>query len=295
MNKGGYLMNIVVCVKRVPHPDIVRFNIETGLLEDIYYVLNHCDKVALEEAIRIKENLGEVEVTAITLDTPEAEEILRYCLAMGADKAVLLWDDSFKNLDAYATSIVLAKAISKLPYDMILCGRISTDDLSGFVGTCISEFLNLPLVSDITKMEVSEDRKRVIVHRHVRKIDREVTECPLPAVFTVDEELNEPRYVSSAKILRAREKEVIRLDVKSLGIEHGSIEMATKILSYSQPKPRLKKSSAIESLSPMERLKMITAGGASKKTSTKLVQKPPEIAASEIMRFLTDIGILSSE
>jgi len=278
----------------VPHPEIIRYDIETSSVKDIVYVLNPYDRVALEEAVRIKEMLEKVKVTVITLGPPEAEDILRFCLAMGADNAILLLVNSYINNDAFATSLILSKAISLLPYDMILCGAVSIDDNSAFVGPGISEFLNLPLISNVTKMNILVEERKIIAYRRVRKVDREVVECALPAVITVDIDLNEPRYVSSEKILKVREKEITKLNIESLNVDLGSIEAATKVIRYTLPKPRLKKVTYFEGLSPAERLKMIMTGGTPKKSS-RLIQKSPQDAVSEIIQFLINIGVLSNE
>lgn len=271
-------MKIIVCVKQVPHPDVVRFDLATNMIEDVVYMMNPYDRVALEEAIRIKEKLGDSEVIAITLGPPEAEKVLKSCLAMGADKAILLSDENFKNFDAYATSIALSKAISKLSYDLIICGKMSIDECNGYVGAGIAEALKLPHVPAITKLELSPDNKKAIIARRVANIDREVVECSLPAVFTTDEELNQPRYISILKTLMVNGQEITRFDAKSLGMESGDIKPKVEILSYSSPKPRLKKGGVAArgpsaSLSAHERMKMLMKGsGGSKKQVTKLLR-----------------------
>lgn len=285
-------MKIVVCVKQVPHPDVVRFDLGSNKVEDIVYIINPCDRVALEEAIRIRDKLGgDSEVTAITLGAPEAEKVLRSCLAMGVDKAVLVSDDNFKNFDAYATAMTLAKAISKMSYDLIICGKISIDECNGFVGVGIAESLKLPHVPAITKLELSADGKKAIIQRRVANIDREVIECSLPAVFTTDEELNQPRYISINKTLKANEKQITKLDAKSLDIEASGIKPMVEVLSYSAPKPRLKKSAAVtgKALSGQDRLKMLmkgSGGGSSAKKDEKFIQKPPAQAATDVVQFL---------
>ncbi len=292
-------MKIIVCVKQVPHPDIVRFNLETNKVEDILYMINPYDRIALEEAIRIREKFGESEVTVITLGPPEAEKVLRSCLAMGADKAVLVSDESFKNFDAYATSITLAKAIGQLPFDLIICGKMSIDECNSYVGAGIAESLKLPHVPAITKLEISPDMKKASIQRRVANIDREMVECPLPAVFTTDEELNQPRYTSILKTLMADEKEITKLDAKSLSIEPGSIKPKVEVQSYSQPKPRLKKSGGAGPSSKMAaqdrmRMLMMGGGGGAKKTNDKIIEKPPEAAATAVVQFLIDKKIIDA-
>lgn len=285
-------VKVVVCAKQVPDPNLIKFNIESDAVEDVYYMTNPCDKVALEEAIRIKEELGMGEVTAITVGPMEAERVLRTCLTMGADKAIRLWDKSFENLDPHGISIILAEAISKLGYDLVLCGKISVDEADSYTGSAIAELLNLPQVSAITRLEISPDRKKATVHRRLERGDREIVECPLPAVFTADESLAQPRYASLPTYIAGARKEIVELDAKWLGLELGNLKPTTQVQSISQPKPRLKKGFTIDSsLSVSDRLKSIMSGGIKEKKS-ELIEEPPEAAASKIIRFLTENKII---
>ena len=151
-------MKIIVCIKQVPDPTVVKFNIETGALDNVRYILDPVDEVAVSEAIKIRERDGG-KVTVISLGPPRVEEALRTCLKMGADEAIHLCDEAFDNLDVYSTSIVLAKFISKRQYDLILCGRESIDEGTGFLGAGIAEWLNLPLVTAVTRLDIFADTK----------------------------------------------------------------------------------------------------------------------------------------
>jgi len=287
-------VKVIVCVKQVPDPNLIKFNIESDAVEDVYYIANPCDMVALEEAIRIKEELGMGEVTAITLGPIRAKRVLRTCLTMGADKAIRLWDKSFENLGPHGVSIILAEAMSKLGYDLILCGKISIDEADGYVGSAIAELLNLPQVSAITRLEISPDRKKATIHRRLERGDREIVECPLPAVFTADESLAQPRYASLPTCIAGTKKEIAELDAKWLGLELGNLKPTTQVQSISQPKPRLKKGFSIDSsLSASDRLKSIMSGGIKEKKSAT-IEQPPEAAAGEIIRFLTQNRIIKS-
>ena len=115
-------MNIIVCVKQVLDNETVSYDIETGSVQNLSYVINACDKVAMEEAIKIKERSRQGQVTALTVGPPRAEEVLKRCQAMGADRVIRLWDDIFEGIDARSVSIILARVLSKLDYDLILCG-----------------------------------------------------------------------------------------------------------------------------------------------------------------------------
>lgn len=285
-------MKIIVCIKQVPDPTIVRFNLETGTLDNIRYILDPVDEVAVSEAIKIRERDGG-KVTAISLGPLRVEEALRTCLKMGADEAIHLCDEAFDNLDVYSTSIVLAKFISISQYDLILCGRESVDEGTGFLGAGIAEWLNLPLVTAVTRLDIFADTKTARVHRRLKGGDREILECQLPAVFAVESVLRKPVYPPLKTILAGMKKRITKVDAKSLSINIGSIEPAIAVVGISQPKPRLKKTATIDSkLSAQERMKFLMSGGAQQKGS-KTIEKSPQQAAAELIQFLITNGIIS--
>ena len=285
-------MRTIVCVKQVPDPTIIKFNIETSSLENIHYIMDPADEAALSEAIKIRGRNGG-EVIAISLGPLRAEEVLRTCLKMGADEAIHLCDEAFEGLDVYSASVILARMIATLQYDLILCGRESMDEGNGFLGAGIAEWLNLPLVTAVTRLDIFADTNTATVHRRLKGGDREVLESRLPAVFTVESILCKPVYPPLRTILAGLNKKIRRADAKSLGIDVASIEPMVAVLSISQPKPRLKKGATIDSsLSPAERIKLIISGGMQQKGS-KTIDKAPQAAASEIIQFLIANGIIS--
>lgn len=287
-------MRTVVCVKQVPDSTTVKFDIRTNSLENIHYIMDPIDEVAVSEAIGIRgKNRGEV--IAITLGPPRAEEVLRSCLKMGGDQAIHLCDQAFDNLDVHSTSVILAKQIAEVQYDLILCGNESMDEGNGFVGAGIAETLNLPLVTAVTRIDIFADTNTAIVHRRLKGGDREIVESPLPAVFTVDSVLTKPIYPPLRTILAGLKKKITRLDAKAIGIDVKDIERTVAPLGISQPKPRLKKTATIDSsLSPAERMKLIISGGVQQKGS-KTIEKLPQAAAAEIIQFLIDNDIISKE
>ena len=287
-------MKIIVCIKQVPDPTIIRFNLETGTLDNIKYILDPVDEVAVSEAIKIRERDGG-KVTVVSLGPPRVEEALRTCLKMGVDESIHLSDEAFDNLDVYSTSVVLARFIAKGEYDLILCGRESTDEGTGFLGAGIAEWLNLPLVTAVTRLDIFADTKTARVHRRLKGGDREILECQLPAVFAVESVLRKPVYPPLKTILAGLKKRVIKVDAKLLGIDLKSIEPAFSRVSISQPKPRLKKTATIDTkLSAQERMKFLMSGGAQQKGS-KTIEKAPQQAAAELIQFLISNGIISKQ
>lgn len=292
-------MKIVVCVKQVIDPDSVKYNIETGRIENvykyktggaekIYYIINPLDEMAICEALHIREGAGGGKVTAISLGPPRVEGALQRCLCMGVDEAIHLY--GFEDLDAYATSIVLARFIAELQYDLILCGKESADEGNSFVGAGIAEWLGLPLVTAVTKIDILDER--AIVQRRVGGGNREVIHSRLPAVFTVDASLGRVRSIPLKTVLAGLKKKIVKSDIASLGLVAEDIKPVIDFLGISQPKPRLKKATVPDSHLPAsERIKALLSGGISQK-GTKMIEKPSEVAAAEMVCFLLDNGIV---
>jgi len=201
-------MNIVVCMKQVPDTAEVKINPETGTLirEGVPSIINPFDMHAIEAGIQIKEKVGG-KMTVITMGPPQAEAALRDGIAMGADDALLLSDRAFAGSDTWATSYTLSKAIEKLSADIIICGKQAIDGDTAQVGPETAEFLNIPHISYVRKIEdVSENSIRV-----QRMMDEgyDVVESAFPVLLTVVKELNEPR-LPSLKGKMVAKKAVIR-------------------------------------------------------------------------------------
>ena len=287
-------MNIIVCVKQVPDSTIVKFDITTKSLDNVYYIMDPIDEVGISEAIKIREKNGG-NVTAITLGPPRAQEVLRDCLKMGVDRVIHICDNSYDNLDVYSTSAILANAIGTLDYDLILCGNQSMDEGNGFVGASIAGQLNLPLVTSVTRIDVFADTNSAVLHRRLRAGDREIVDTPLPAVFTVESVLTAPIYPRLRTILAGLKKEITTLDRGSLGGGIDNIEPTLELVGISQPKPRLKKTATVDSsMSARERMHFLMSGGMQQKSSN-IVQKPPNEAAAAIIKFLLENGIIYKE
>ena len=199
-------MNIIVCVKRVPFTQEVDLEIEPEKKEvdreSLAYVINDWDHYAIEEAVRLKEQ-GEGTVTAITLGPEEDEEVLRRCLAMGADQARRI-DPGERTLDGHGTARVLARVIAGLPFDLILCGVQAEDDNQGMVGIMVAEHLGLAHASVVTGIEPREEG--LVVQSELEGGVDERSKIALPALLTVQTGINEPRYVSIMGIKKAAKK-----------------------------------------------------------------------------------------
>ncbi len=234
-------MEIIVCIKQVPDTTEVRIDPVTNTLirDGVPSIINPFDENAIEEALRIREKFGG-RVTVITMGPPQAESALKDAYAMGADEVILLSDRKFAGADTLATSYTLAQAIKKLgKYDLILCGKQAIDGDTGQVGPEIAEHLGIPLVAYVKKLEIIDNTKAK-VYRALEE-GYEIVEVPLPALFTVLKEINEPRYPSLKGKLRARKMKVpvwtaeeIEADSSRIGLD-GS---PTKVVRTFTPTPR---------------------------------------------------------
>ena len=196
-------MKIAVCINHVPDT-ASKINIasdgknidKTG----ITFVLNPYDEYAIEECLRLKEkNTGEV--IALSLGGDAHKETLRKALAMGVDKAVLLKDESPR--DSFAVARALADYLKEISADIIFFGKQSVDSDDAAVGTMVAEMLGLPSVSVVVKLEIADGI--VTVEREIEG-GKEKVQTTLPAVFTAQKGLNEPRYPSLKGIMGAKSK-----------------------------------------------------------------------------------------
>jgi len=222
-------MNIIVCVKRVPQVQDVDLEID-GSKKDVHkdnlpYFINEGDNYAVEEAVRLKEKPGGT-VTAITLGDEDDEEVLRRCLAFGADNAIRV-DPGSLVLDSYVISRILSEVIKGLDYDLILTG-VQADDLnSGMVGIMVAEHLGIAHSAVVTDIEVLEDGAAIKVELE-NGLD-EKARIGFPALLTIQTGINEPRYVSVMGIRKASRKEIGVKRVEDLNLSQDDLTPATVV------------------------------------------------------------------
>jgi electron transfer flavoprotein beta subunit len=189
---------------------------KTGLVYDI----NEWDDYALEEAVRIKEKQGGA-VTAITIGGEDSDSTLRKCLARGADKAIRLTDPRFEGSDSYVIARILHSAVKGLPFDVILTGMQAGDDGNAMVGPVLAEMLKIPHTTMVKKMELSTGTAKV--NRELEGGLEEQVEVKLPALFSVQTGINEPRYVSIMGIRKAMQKEIKLMTLADTGLTEGEV------------------------------------------------------------------------
>jgi electron transfer flavoprotein beta subunit len=230
-------MKIAVCVKYVPDTAI-KIKITPGgkgvELSDVSFVVNPYDEYAVEEALQIRERLGG-EVIVLSAGNERATAGLRTCLAMGADSAVLIQDDRLESADSFAIGTALAAVCRELKPDIILFGKQAIGVDNGQVPAVLAEQLNLPQVSVIVKLELNGQQFRA-----EREIEgaREIMEGSLPAAFTAQKGLNNPRYASLKGIMAAKKKQIAVRKLDSLGLSPDDLQPRVTIEEVTLPPPR---------------------------------------------------------
>ncbi|NJN14172.1 MAG: electron transfer flavoprotein subunit beta/FixA family protein [Planctomycetes bacterium] len=199
-------MDLVVCIKRVPDSAAkIKVGADGKSIDPsgVDHVISPYDEMALERALQIKEEKGGT-VTVLCLGPAEAQKEIRQALAMGADKAVHL-KDAGGGRGPLGIAKVLAEAIKGLPHDAVLCGRQAIDSDNGAVGVLLAGLLGLPCVTLAVKLEMGDGK--ATVHRE-SEAGTEVVEVKLPALFTAQRGLAEPRYPSIKGIMMAKKKPI---------------------------------------------------------------------------------------
>src|SRR5215211_5034907 len=232
-------MKIAVCVKQVPEAQAKRIDPGTKRLDRSgEAALNAFDANAIEEALRVKESVGDGEVVLVSLGPEKALDALRKGLAMGADRAVLVSDDAAAGSDVVATSLALAKALERESPDLVLFGQQASDSDGAVLWAAVADRLRLPLVSQASELTVADGKARV---KRQTEFGYDVIEAPLPAVIAVSDAINEPRYPSLKGIMGAKKKPQETLDVAELGLDAaqlGDEGSKTEVYALNEPPPR---------------------------------------------------------
>ncbi len=218
-------MNIVVCVKYVPDAQAERTftSDHTTDRTNVDGILSELDEYAVEQALLLTEADGG-EVTALTIGPDGAADAIKKALQMGADRGVHVSDDAIAGSDAVATSLLLAKAIEKLgPVDLVVTGMASTDGTMGVVPTMLAERLGLPAVTLASAVNISGGTVSI---RRDGDAASQTVEAALPALVSVTDQINEPRYPSFKGIMAAKKKPVEHWTLADLGVDAGQVGLA---------------------------------------------------------------------
>ena len=218
-------MNVVVCVKQIPDPaEPGEMDPETNTLKrDSKLILDESDSYGVEMALQLVDDLGEGEVTLVSMAPDNETSGLRTALAMGAAKAILVSDEALAGTDSLGTAKVLAKAIQRAEPDLVLTATESSDGYTGTVPEQVAELMGLPSVTFAKEIEAGDGK--VSVQRQT-ELGYDEVECPLPALVSVTAGVVEPRYPSFKGIMAAKSKPVDEVGVGDLGIDAADVGWA---------------------------------------------------------------------
>ncbi len=223
-------MKIIVCVKQVPDTETrIKISQDNKSIEtaDIHWILNPYDEFAVEEAVQLKEKHPDTTVTVISVGPERSTSAIRTAIAMGADEAMLIKTEE-KYFDSKAVAKALASVLKEMEFDIIFFGKQAVDDDNLQIGPRVAELLDLPCVTQVAELEL-EDGKAVAK----REIEggTEIYESSLPAIFTAEKGLNEPRYPALKGIMMAKRKQI---EEKQIPLE----EPAVEIVKFEYPPAR---------------------------------------------------------
>ncbi|MFJ8230093.1 electron transfer flavoprotein subunit beta/FixA family protein [Streptomyces sp. NPDC094448] len=219
-------LRIVVCVKYVPDASGDR-----GFADDLTVdregvdgLLSELDEYAVEQALRISEAAGgDASVTVLTVGPEDAREAVRKALSMGADAGVHVEDDGLHGSDVMGTSLVVAAAVERAGFDLVVCGMASTDGVMGVLPALLAERLGVAQLSLLSEVSVAGG---VVSGRRDGDVASEVVEAELPAVVSVTDQSGEARYPSFKGIMAAKKKKVESWDLEELGLDAGLVGAA---------------------------------------------------------------------
>lgn len=236
-------MEILVCIKQVPDDSVeIKINADTNkpAIDGITPVVNAFDTYALEMATRFKEANGG-EITVLCIGPDEAKNGLKNCLAVGANKAFLVSDKELPELGTLSTSYVIEKAMKKIEevngkkFDIVFCGKETTDCTSGQVGAELSELLNVGLITNI--IEIDEIPSGIKTKQETEE-GYNVIETAIPCVVTVTKPNYDPRYPTIKNKMAARKTPITELSTSELGLDDEKVKNYVKVVKEYEPPKR---------------------------------------------------------
>jgi electron transfer flavoprotein beta subunit len=212
---GGNIMDILVCIKQVPGTSKVEVDPVTGVLkrDGIDTKMNPYDLYALEAALSIKEDKGG-EVKVISMGPPQAMDVIKEAYMMGADEGALISDRKFAGADVLATAYTISQGVRKMaPYDIILCGKQTTDGDTAQVGPEMAEYLGIPHIANVIDIIEVKDNSIVVTMDMPNTI--ETVEVKYPCLLTVEKDINQPRLPSYKKKVETKDREIKTISLKN--------------------------------------------------------------------------------
>jgi len=289
--KGKNAVNIGICVKIIPDPGVIALDKKRHLdPHDVVYMINPCDLVAVETALGFMETGSADLVTVVSIAPPEADGLLRRCLAMGVTRAVRLWDDAFKDFYNDATGITLTYILRQFAVDLIFCGHKADDDEMGYTGYQIARVLDWPFIQKAVHIHAPQN-DRVEVTSKLDGGNREKIEIGLPVVIGIEDGLIEPRYAKLPTLMAAFRSKIETVDLKTIGLLAKDLRSNINHIGFSLPRLYIKKGFMPDSLLPApERLRQIMNGGIAEKKET-LIEGSAEELSQKFLRFFNRLNV----
>lgn len=201
-------MEILVCIKQVPGTSKVEVDEKTGVLkrDGVDSKMNPYDLYALETALRLREKIGG-NVSVITMGPPQAKEVIKEAYMMGVDRGTLISDRKFAGADVLATAYTISQGIRKMgEFDLILCGKQTTDGDTAEVGPEIGEYLKIPHIANVIKIEEANEKEITVEMDMPNTV--ELDKVSYPCLLTIDKDIFQPRLPSYKKKLKTKDREI---------------------------------------------------------------------------------------
>lgn len=290
-------MKVIVCLKEVVDPAL---SLDVGMTNRVVFReglplrLNPNDASALAMALGLRspDDGMKVEITVVSIGQENVAGYLKNSIAIGADKAVRIWDEDFTNLSSRQKAGLLTRAVSQLGADLVLTGAVSLDTANGQVGSLVATRLSLPFVSDVVDLEPDKEQESITLTRDIGRGERERLQCPLPAVVAVKGEERLP-YASLDRLIESRSAGVTLLTPADLGISDAELKNdPTRITDLAYPRPRPRKVPPLDSSLPaFYRILQLLEGGISKRKGTMLEGSTEELA-EQLFQVLKEEGVI---
>lgn len=291
-------MKIIVCLKEVVDTAL---SLDTGLSHRIVFEeglprrLNPDDAAALAAALELKSQAADngVEITAVSIGPEGVENYLRQALALGADKAMRIWEDDFRGLSPWRKSRLLSAFVSPSGADLVLTGAQSLDTADAQVGALTAARLSLSCVASVVKLELDADSGIMRFTRDMGRGKRELVECPLPAVVTVRGEGSALPYPSLDRLIESRQSDIKVLSLADFNLNPAEFNWEpTRMTALMAPRPRPRKVTTPDSSLPaFDRILKLLEGGISKRQG-KMLEGGAEELADQLFKLLIDEGVI---
>jgi electron transfer flavoprotein beta subunit len=291
-------MKIIVCMKEVVD---ISLSIDFGLRNRVVFReglplrLNPNDAEALSMALDLKsaDKGSPVEITIISIGAERVEGYLRDGLAMGADKAIRIWEEGFGELSACQKARLLSRAVSLSGADLVLAGARSMDTGNGQAGALMAAWLDLPCISEVVGLELAGETDNINLTKDIGRGKRETIRCSLPAVVTVKGEGRKLPYASLDRMIESKSSEVTLLSLADLGISADELKKdPTRVTGLAYPRPRPKKVPTPESSLPaFDRIMKLLEGGISRRQG-RMLEGSREELADQLFELLIDEDVI---